>query len=82
MLARLDELPRTMQESGRRANTYENAILNLMEAATGGRFHPTDDGQVLVSSEWANTDVLRVVLPAGLAAQVAGSSAPSGAASR
>ncbi|HXH77536.1 RNB domain-containing ribonuclease [Nocardioides sp.] len=33
VLARLPELPDTMRESGRRANQYENAILNLVEAA-------------------------------------------------
>ncbi len=33
VLARLAELPDTMRDSGRRANQYENAILNLAEAA-------------------------------------------------
>ncbi len=33
VLAKLTELPETMRESGRRANQYENAILNLAEAA-------------------------------------------------
>lgn len=33
VLAKLDELPDTMRESGRRANQYENAVLNLLEAA-------------------------------------------------
>jgi exoribonuclease R len=33
VLDRLDELPRTMQESGRRASQYESAVLNLVEAA-------------------------------------------------
>ncbi|MCW2834212.1 MAG: ribonuclease [Nocardioides sp.] len=33
VLARLPDLPDTMRESGRRANQYENAILNLVEAA-------------------------------------------------
>jgi VacB/RNase II family 3'-5' exoribonuclease len=32
VLTRLDELPRTMQESGHKANTYENAVLDLVEA--------------------------------------------------
>ena len=32
VLDKLDELPRTMQTSGQRANQYENAILNLVEA--------------------------------------------------
>jgi len=32
-LQRLSELPRTMQESGRRAAQYEGAVLNLVEAA-------------------------------------------------
>jgi exoribonuclease R len=31
---RLRTLPEVMQESGRRANAYENAVLNLVEAAT------------------------------------------------
>ncbi|MET3963412.1 exoribonuclease R [Marmoricola sp. OAE513] len=34
VLAALPELDETMQESGRRARTYENAVLNLIEAAT------------------------------------------------
>jgi exoribonuclease R len=43
VLARLDELPRTMQESGRKASTYENAVLDLVEATVlqkhvGARF--------------------------------------------
>ena len=33
VLSKLPELPDTMRESGRRANQYENAILNLVEAA-------------------------------------------------
>ena len=33
VLTRLDDLPDTMRESGRRANQYENAVLNLVEAA-------------------------------------------------
>ncbi len=33
VLAKLPDLPDTMRESGRRANQYENAILNLVEAA-------------------------------------------------
>ena len=33
VLAKLADLPDTMRESGRRANQYENAILNLVEAA-------------------------------------------------
>jgi exoribonuclease R len=33
VLDKLGELPRTMQESGRRANQYENAVLDLVEAA-------------------------------------------------
>lgn len=33
VLSRLHELPDAMRESGRRANQYENAILNLVEAA-------------------------------------------------
>ncbi|PVG81854.1 ribonuclease II [Nocardioides gansuensis] len=32
VLAKLPELPETMRESGRRANQYENAVLNLAEA--------------------------------------------------
>jgi exoribonuclease R len=32
VLEKLDELPTTMQASGQRANQYENAILNLVEA--------------------------------------------------
>ncbi len=34
VLEALPELPAIMRESGRRANAYENAILNLVEAAT------------------------------------------------
>ncbi len=34
MLDKLGELPDTMRESGRRANQYENAILDLVEAAS------------------------------------------------
>jgi exoribonuclease R len=30
---KLGELPATMQESGRRAHAYENAVVNLVEAA-------------------------------------------------
>jgi exoribonuclease R len=33
VLDKLDELPATMQESGRRAHAYENAVVNLVEAA-------------------------------------------------
>jgi exoribonuclease R len=33
VLDRLEELPTTMQESGRRANQYENAVLDLVESA-------------------------------------------------
>lgn len=33
VLAKLSDLPDTMRESGRRANQYENSILNLVEAA-------------------------------------------------
>lgn len=33
VLARLDELPRTMRESNQRAATYERAVLDLVEAA-------------------------------------------------
>ncbi|WP_101526208.1 RNB domain-containing ribonuclease [Nocardioides houyundeii] len=32
VLSKLEEVPDTMRESGRRANQYQNAILNLMEA--------------------------------------------------
>jgi exoribonuclease R len=43
VLARLDELPGTMQSSGQRASTYENAVLDLVEATVlqkhvGARF--------------------------------------------
>ena len=34
MLDGLPELPDLMRESGRRANAYENAVLNLVEAET------------------------------------------------
>jgi exoribonuclease R len=34
VLDKLDELPATMQESGRRAHAYENAVVDLVEAAT------------------------------------------------
>jgi exoribonuclease R len=34
VLTALPELPDTMRESGRRANAYENAVINLVEAAT------------------------------------------------
>lgn len=34
VLDALPDLPRTMQESGRQGNAFENAILNLVEAAT------------------------------------------------
>jgi exoribonuclease R len=33
VLTRLHDLPDTMRESGRRANQYENSVLNLVEAA-------------------------------------------------
>ena len=33
VLDKLDELPRTMQESGRKAHQYEKAVLDLVEAA-------------------------------------------------
>jgi exoribonuclease R len=33
VLERLDQLPETMRESGRRANTYENAVVDLVEAS-------------------------------------------------
>jgi exoribonuclease R len=33
VLDKLEELPKTMQESGRRANQYENAVLDLVESA-------------------------------------------------
>ncbi len=33
VLSKLHELPDTMRESGRRANQYENAVLNLVESA-------------------------------------------------
>lgn len=33
VVAKLGELPDTMRESGRRANQYQNAVLNLVEAA-------------------------------------------------
>ncbi|MGH8964619.1 MAG: RNB domain-containing ribonuclease, partial [Actinomycetes bacterium] len=33
VLAKLEELPRTMQESARRANQYEASVLDLVEAA-------------------------------------------------
>jgi len=33
VVAKLDELPRTMQESGRQASLYETAILDLVQAA-------------------------------------------------
>ncbi|PUA78977.1 RNB domain-containing ribonuclease [Nocardioides currus] len=33
VLTKLHDLPDTMRESGRRANQYENAVLNLVEAA-------------------------------------------------
>jgi exoribonuclease R len=33
VLAKLDELPRTLQASGRTAHQYENAVLDLVEAA-------------------------------------------------
>lgn len=33
VLAKLHDLPDTMRESGRRANQYENSVLNLVEAA-------------------------------------------------
>jgi exoribonuclease R len=33
VLQRLDEVPKTMQQSGQRANQYENAVLDLVEAA-------------------------------------------------
>jgi exoribonuclease R len=34
VLDRLPDLPETMRDSGRKANAYENAVLNLVEAAT------------------------------------------------
>jgi exoribonuclease R len=34
VIDKLDELPDTMRESGRRANQYENAVLDLVEAAS------------------------------------------------
>jgi exoribonuclease R len=34
VLDRLDDLPEIMQDSGRRSHAYENAVLNLVEAAT------------------------------------------------
>ena len=34
VLEKLDELPDTMRESGRRAHQYENAVLDLVEAAS------------------------------------------------
>ena len=33
VLTKLHDLPDTMRESGRRANQYENSVLNLVEAA-------------------------------------------------
>jgi len=33
VLDKLEELPKTMQQSGRRANQYENAVLDLVESA-------------------------------------------------
>jgi exoribonuclease R len=33
VLDKLDQLPKTMSESGRKAHQYENAIVNLVEAA-------------------------------------------------
>jgi len=49
---RLAELPETMRESGRRAHSYENAVLNLVEAETlRGRVGERFTGVVLENRE-------------------------------
>lgn len=53
--AALAELPDTMRESGRRANAYENAVLNLVEAATlQGRVGETFTGVVVETETGRN----------------------------
>ena len=52
VLDKLEELPKTMQESGRRANGYENAILDLVEsAALASRVGETFDAVVVEVDE-------------------------------
>lgn len=51
-LEKLDEVPKTMQESGRRANQYENSVLDLVEAAAlADRVGDTFDGVVVEVEE-------------------------------
>lgn len=52
VLEALPELPDLMRESGRRANAYENAILNLVEAASlQGRVGDSFEGVVVEADE-------------------------------
>jgi exoribonuclease R len=52
VLDKLDQLPRTMEESGRRANQYESAVLDLVEAhALADRVGETFDGVVVEVDE-------------------------------
>ena len=52
VLAKLHDLPDTMRESGRRANQYENSVLNLVEAAVlAPRLGETFPGVIVEADE-------------------------------
>ena len=56
VLDKLGELPDTMRESGRRANQYENALVNLVEAAVlAPRVGETFEGVVVELDEKVDT---------------------------
>lgn len=79
VLDKLDELPATMQESGRRSHQYESAILDLVEAETlKGRVGESFTGVVLeVEHDEATKGKLMVREPA-VEARVGGDHLPVG----
>ena len=57
VIGKLAELPDTMRESGRRANQYENAVLNLVEAAVlAPRLGETFPGVIVEVDEKDDTE--------------------------
>ncbi|RNL64351.1 RNB domain-containing ribonuclease [Nocardioides marmoriginsengisoli] len=74
VLEALPELPDTMRESGRRANAYENAVINLVEAATlQGRIGETFSGVVVEADREDARKGDAVVRDAAVEAPVSGS---------
>lgn len=75
----LPELPQTMQESGRKANTYENAVVDLVEAfSLQGRVGETFTGVVTEVDREEKTKGTLIVREPAVEASVRGDDLPVG----